>query len=278
MTSNRNAIADYLSYTLISTGENINLHFIDNEIWATLNQISKIYGEDENTIQTIIKNIFENDDFEFEDFSKQIGETTFYAFDIIIQVGFKVKNQNALRFRQWATKLLSVYLIKGFALDDARLKNCGQVFDDDYFNRVQEEYAEIALSKRSFIQKITDLFATAYDYDKASFIANQFFESMARKKNLIELSTGNEIIDFYLQLGKQKASAKIPLTMEDWIYYFKPILDSENEADSKSRINNDYYFNQPAYFERLSLNADDNSNFPHYNNELFEITKIKRSK
>lgn len=278
MTSNRNAIADYLSYTIISTGENINLHFIDNEIWATLNQISKIYGEDENTTQTIIKNIFENDDFDSGSFSKQIDDVTFYAFDIIIQVGFKVKNQNALRFRQWATKLLSEYLIKGFALDDTRLKNCGQVFDDDYFKRVQEEYTEIALSKRSFIQKITDLFATAYDYDKASFIANQFFESMARKKNLIELSTGNEIIDFYLQLGKQKASAKIPLTMEDWFYYFKPILDSENEADSKSRINNDYYFNQPAYFERLSLNADDNSNFPHYNDELFEITKIKRSK
>lgn len=278
MTSNRNAIADYLSYTLISTGENINLHFMDNEIWATLNQISKIYGEDENTTQTIIKKVFENDDFDSGSFSKQIDDVTFYAFDIIIQVGFKVKNQNALRFRQWATKLLSEYLIKGFALDDTQLKNCGQVFDDDYFIKLQEEYAEIALSKRSFIQKITDLFATAYDYDKASFIANQFFESMARKKNLIELSTENEIIDFYLQLGKQKASAKIPLTMEDWIYYFKPILDSENEADSKSRINNDYYFNQPAYFERLSLNADDNSNFPHYNDKLVEITKIKRSK
>ena len=278
MTSNRNAIADYLSYTLISTGENINLCFIDGEIWANLIQISKIYDEDENTIKTIVTKIFEDDDFDSGNFSKQIDDVTFYAFDIIIQVGFKVKNQNALRFRQWATKLLSEYLIKGFALDDTRLKNCGQVFDDDYFKRVQEEYAEIALSKRSFIQKITDLFATAYDYVKLSFIANQFFESMARKKNLIELSTGNEIIDFYLQLGEQKASAKIPLTMEDWIYYFKPILNSKNEADLKSKINKVNYFNQPAYFERLSFNADDNSNFPHYNDELFEITKIKRSK
>ena len=63
MTSNRNAIADYLSYTLISTGENINLRFIDNEIWANLNQISKIYDENENTIKTIVTKIFENDDF-----------------------------------------------------------------------------------------------------------------------------------------------------------------------------------------------------------------------
>lgn len=278
MTSNRNAIADYLSYTLISTGENINLCFIDGEIWANLIQISKIYDEDENTIKTIVTRIFEDDDFDPVVFSKQIDDVTFYAFDIIIQVGFKVKNQNALRFRQWATKLLSEYLIKGFALDDTRLKNCSQVFDDDYFKRVQEEYAEISLSKRSFIQKITDLFATAYDYDKLSFIANQFFESMARKKSLIGLSTGNEIIDFYLQLGKQKASAKIPLTMEDWIYYFKPILDSENDADLKSKIEIGNYFNQPAYFEKLSFNTDDNSNFPHYNDELFEITKIKRSK
>jgi len=278
MTSNRNAIADYLSYTLISTGENINLCFIDGEIWANIIQISKIYDEDENTIKTIVTKIFEDDDFDSGSFSKQIDDVTFYAFDIIIQVGFKVKSQNALRFRQWATKLLSEYLIKGFALDDTRLKNCGQVFDDDYFKRVQEEYAEIALSKRSFIQKITDLFATAYDYDKLSFIANQFFETMARKKSLIGLSTGNEIIDFYLQLGKQKASAKIPLTMEDWIYYFKPILDSENDADLKSKIEIGNYFNQPAYFEKLSFNTDDNSNFPHYNNEIFEITKIKRSK
>jgi len=278
MTSNRNAIADYLSYTLNFTGENINLCFIDGEIWANLIQISKIYDEDENTIKTIVTKIFENDDFDPVVFSKQINDETFYSFDIIIQVGFKVKNQNALRFRQWATKLLSEYLIKGFALDDTRLKNCGQVSDDDYFKRLQEEYEEIAFSKRSFSQKITDLFATAYDYDKLSFIANQFFETMARKKSLIGLSTGNEIIDFYLQLGKQKASAKIPLTMEDWIYYFKPILDSENEADSKSKINNDYYLNQPTYFERLSFNADANSNFPHYNDKLFEITKIKRSK
>ena len=180
MTSNRNAIADYLSYTLISTGENINLCFIDGEIWANLIQISKIYDEDENTIKKIVTKIFEDDDFDSGSFSKQIDVVTFYAFDIIIQVGFKVKNQNALRFRQWATKLLSEYLIKGFALDDVRLKNCGQVFDDDYFIKLQEEYEEIALSKRSFIQKITDLFATAYDYERDSLMTKVFFQKVSK--------------------------------------------------------------------------------------------------
>ena len=276
MTSNRNAIADYLSYTLISTGENINLHFIDNEIWATLNQISKIYVEDENTIQTIIKNIFDNDDFEFEDFSKQIGETTFYAFDIIIQVGFKVKNQNSLRFRQWATKLLSEYLIKGFALDDARLKNCGQVFDDDYFIRVQEEYEEIAFSKRSFIQKITDLFATAYDYERDSLMTKVFFQKVSKLKIFISDETSKKIIDCYLTLANKKLKGKIPLVMNDWIYYFNPLFDLRNNSDLESIIENKEYFSKPTYYENLGLmKSCVNPNNQQFENELFEILKDK---
>ena len=276
MTSNRNAIADYLSYTLISTGENINLHFIDNEIWATLNQISKIYGEDENTIKTIIKKVFENDDFEFEDFSKQIGDTTFYAFDIIIQVGFKVKNQNALRFRQWATKLLSEYLIKGFALDDTRLKNCGQVFDDDYFKRVQEEYAEIALSKRSFIQKITDLFATAYDYERDSLMTKVFFQKVSKLKIFISDETSKKIIDCYLTLANKKLTGKIPLVINDWIYYFNPLFDLRNNSDLESIIENKEYFSKPTYYENLGLmKSCVNPNTQQFENELFEVLKDK---
>ena len=276
MTSNRNAIADYLSYTLISTGENINLRFIDNEIWANPNQISKIYNEDENTIQTIIKKVFENDDFESEDFSKQIGDTTFYAFDIIIQVGFKVKNQNALRFRQWATKLLSEYLIKGFALDDTRIKNCGQVFDDDYFKRVQEEYAEIALSKRSFIQKITDLFATAYDYERDSLMTKVFFQKVFKLNIFISDEKSKKIIDCYMTLANKKLTDKIPLVMNDWIYYFNPLFDLRNNSDLESIIENKEYFSKPIYYENLGLmKSCVNPNTQQFENELFEILKDK---
>lgn len=276
MTSNRNAIADYLSYTLISTGENINLRFIDNEIWANPNQISKIYNEDENTIQTIIKKVFENDDFESEDFSKQIDDVTFYAFDIIIQVGFKVKNQNALRFRQWATKLLSEYLIKGFALDDTRIKNCGQVFDDDYFKRVQEEYAEIALSKRSFIQKITDLFATAYDYERDSLMTKVFFQKVSKLNIFISDEKSKKIIDCYLTLENKKLAGKIPLVMNDWIYYFNPLFDLRNNSDLESIIENKEYFSKPTYYENLGLmKSCVNPNTQQFENELFEILKDK---
>ena len=276
MTSNRNAIADYLSYTLISIGENINLCFIDGEIWANLIQISKIYDEDENTIKTIVTKIFENDDFDSEDFSKQIGDTTFYAFDIIIQVGFKVKNQNALRFRQWATKLLSEYLIKGFALDDTRLKNCGQVFDDDYFKRIQEEFAEITLSKRSFIQKITDLFATAYDYERDSLITKVFFQKVSKLNIFISDEKSKNIIDCYLTLANKKLTGKIPLVMNDWIYYFNPLFDLRNNSDLESIIENKEYFSKPTYYENLGLmKSCVNPNTQQFENELFEILKDK---
>lgn len=276
MTSNRNAIADYLSYTLISIGENINLCFIDGEIWANLIQISKIYDEDENTIKTIVTKIFENDDFDSEDFSKQIGDTTFYAFDIIIQVGFKVKNQNALRFRQWATKLLSEYLIKGFALDDTRLKNCGQVFDDDYFKRIQEEFAEITLSKRSFIQKITDLFATAYDYERDSLITKVFFQKVSKLNIFISDEKSKNIIDCYLTLANKKLAGKIPLVMNDWIYYFNPLFDLRNNSDLESIIENKEYFSKPTYYENLGLmKSCVNPNTQQFENELFEILKDK---
>lgn len=276
MTSNRNGIADYLSYTLISTGENIDLCFIDGEIWANLNQISKIYDKDENTIKTIITKIFENDDFDSGSFSKQINDVPFYAFDIIIQVGFKVKNQNALRFRQWATKLLSEYLIKGFALDDARLKNCGQVFDDDYFKRVQEEYAEIALSKRSFIQKITDLFATAYDYERDSLMTKVFFQKVSKLNIFISDEKSKKIIDCYLTLANEKLTGKIPLVMNDWIYYFNPLFDLRNNSDLESIIENKEYFSKPTYYENLGLmKSCVNPNTQQFENELFEILKDK---
>ena len=276
MTSNRNAIADYLSYTLISTGENIDLCFIDGEIWANLIQISKIYDEDENTIKTIVTKIFEDDDFDSGNFSKQIDDVTFYAFDIIIQVGFKVKNQNALRFRQWATKLLSEYLIKGFALDDARLKNCGQVFDDDYFIKLQEEYEEIAFSKRSFSQKITDLFATAYDYERDSLMTKVFFQKVSKLKIFISDETSKKIIDCYLTLANKKLTGKIPLVMNDWIYYFNPLFDLRNNSDLESIIENKEYFSKPTYYENLGLmKSCVNPNTQQFENELFEILKDK---
>lgn len=278
MTSNRNAIADYFTYILSSNNEHINLRYLDNEIWASLNQISKIYDADEKVINNIITQVFQDDDYDLTTFSRHIDGQVFYAFNIIIQVGFKIKNQNAIRFRQWATKLLSEYLIKGFILDDARLKNCGQVFDDDYFIRLQDEYNEIAVSQRSFIKKITDLFATAYDYDKANLITCQFFQKMSCLNISMSDKDKRSLIDFYLKIANKKLSDRIPLTMVDWIYYFNPLFDSKHNSNLISIIENKVYFSKPTYYENLGIKKScATPNTQHFEDEIFEILKNKEA-
>ncbi len=275
MHSSRNAIADYLTYILNSTKEHINLRLLDNEIWASLNQISKIYNEDEEKIFQIIEDLFRYDDYDPDTFSRKIDGTAYYAFDIIIQAGLKIKNQNAIQFRQWATKLLSEYIIKGFALDDKRLKNCGEVFEDSYFVTLQDEYEEIALSKRSFIQKIADLYTTAYDYEKSYLITNQFYTKLSQLNISIPATSEKKIIDFYLKLASKKASDRIPLIMNDWIYYFHPLFSSKSEiviADKE-------YFSKPSYYENLNYSSYNNFSNRHYENELFELlNNNKRSR
>lgn len=275
MNSSRNAIADYLTYILNSTNEHIHLCLLDNEIWASLNQISKIYNEDEEKIFQIIKDLFRYDDYDPDTFSRKIDGTAYYAFDIIIQAGFKIKNQNAIQFRQWATKLLSEYIIKGFALDDKRLKNYGEIFEDSYFVTLQDEYEEIALSKRSFIQKIADLYTTAYDYEKSCRITNQFYIKLLQLNISIPAPSEKKITDSYLKLANKKASAKIPLTMNDWIYYFNPLLNSKSVAN----ITNEEYFSKPSYYENLNYSSCNNFSNRHYENELFGLfNNNKRSK
>ncbi len=275
MHSSRNAIADYLTYILNSTKEHINLRLLDNEIWASLNQISKIYNENKERTFQIIEDLFRYDDYDPDTFSKKIDGTAYYAFDIIIQAGFKIKNQNAIQFRQWATKLLSEYIIKGFALDDKRLKNCGEVFEDSYFVTLQDEYEEIALSKRSFIQKIADLYTTAYDYEKSYLITNQFYTKLSQLNISIPATSEKKIIDFYLKLASKKASDRIPLIMNDWIYYFHPLFSSKSEiviADKE-------YFSKPSYYENLNYSSYNNFSNRHYENELFELlNNNKRSR
>ena len=276
MISNRNAIADYFTYILSSNNEHINLRYLDNEIWASLNQISKIYEEDVKVIKYIIAQVAQDDDYDLSTFSRQIDGITFYSFDIIIQVGFQVNNQNAIQFRQWASKLLSEYLIKGFALDDERLKNCGQIFDDEYFVILQDEYNEISVSQRSFIQKLTDLFATAYDYEKSSFLTSQFFQKMSCLNISMTEEDEELLISFYLKIANKKLSDRIPLTMADWNYYFKPLFESKYNSNLILIIENKVYFSKPTYYENLGIKKScANPNIQNFEDELFEILKNK---
>lgn len=155
-------------------------------------------------------------------------------------------------------------------------KNCGQVFDDDYFIRLQEEYKEIALSERSFSQKITDLFATAYDYERDSLMTKAFFQKVSKLNIFISDEKSKKNIDYYLTLANKKLTGKIPLVMNDWIYYFNPLFDLKNNSDLESIIENKAYFSKPTYYENLGLmKSCVNPNTQHFENELFKILKDK---
>ena len=121
-------------------------------------------------------------------------EILFYNLDAIISVGYRVNSQQATHFRKWATQTLKNYLLKGFVLDEERLKN-GQYFGKDYFDELLEKIREIRASERRFYQKITDIYATSSDYDKDAPMTKEFFANVQNKLLFaITKNTAPEII------------------------------------------------------------------------------------
>ena len=108
-------------------------------------------------------------------------DTKFYNLDAIISVGYRVNSYQATQFRIWATRTLKEYIIKGFVLDDERLKQGNRFFGKDYFDELLERIREIRASERRFYQKITDIYAISADYDKNAPITNEFFASVQNK-------------------------------------------------------------------------------------------------
>ncbi len=118
-----------------------------------------------------------------------------YNLQMIIAIGFKVDNERAVQFRRWVNKIVKEYTIKGFSLDDERLKNGGSILPKKYFEELLERIREIRISERKFYQKITDIFATSIDYDKDSKITQRFFKTVQNKMHYaIHGQTAPEVI------------------------------------------------------------------------------------
>ncbi len=191
----RSSAAEYLTY-VASTGdssESIEMRYEDENIWLTQKMLATLYDVDIRTINEHIKNIF--GDGELEECStirkfrivqtegqRQISrEVNHYNLQMIIAVGFKVNNQRAVRFRSWANQIVETYTIKGWVLDAERFKNGGSVLTQKYFDEQLERIREIRLSERMFYQKITDIYATALDYDKNAKTTQDFFAKVQNK-------------------------------------------------------------------------------------------------
>ncbi len=181
--------------------------FYENEsFWMTQKKIAELFGVQKAAISKHLKNIFESGELNKVS-TVSILETVqnegkrnvkrvieYYNLDAIIAVGYRVNSVQATKFRIWATKTLKEFIIKGFVLDDERLKQ-GKTFGKDYFEELLERIREIRASERRFYQKITDIYATAIDYDKTNDITKEFFATVQNKLHwAITGKTAAEII------------------------------------------------------------------------------------
>ena len=165
---------------------------IDQEretMWATQKTMAELFNVKKNTISEHLKHIFEEGELNKNSVVRKIRttasdgkkyNTNFYNLDAIISVGYRVNSKNATHFRIWATNVLKEYIIKGFVLDDELLKN-GSRFGKDYFDQLLERIKEIRTSERRVYEKITDLFATSYDYNPKAEITINFYKCVQSK-------------------------------------------------------------------------------------------------
>ena len=187
----KSSAAEYLTF-VASSGEQattLELRYEDENIWLTQRLMAVLYDVDVRTINYHIKKIFEDAELQEDAVIRKFWITAddgknylvnHYNLQMIIAVGFKVNNERAIQFRKWANHIVKEYTIKGWVMDDERLKN-GGVLTDKYFEEQLERIREIRASERKFYQKVTDIYATAVDYDKDSLTTRRFFASVQNK-------------------------------------------------------------------------------------------------
>ena len=191
----RSGAAEYLTYAA-SVGDredSIEMRYEDENIWLTQKMMATLYDVSAAAINQHIKKIYNDLELEPEstikkylivqtEGSRQVErEVNHYNLQMIIAVGFKVNNERAVQFRKWANGIVKDYTIQGWAIDDERLKNGGSVLTAEYFDRLLEHIREIRLSERRFYQKITDIYATALDYDRTAETTKKFFAKVQNK-------------------------------------------------------------------------------------------------
>lgn len=194
---------DLLLFSTADKKVQVSVYFQNGTFWLTQKAMAELFGVNVPAVSKHLKNIFETEELQ-EDSVISILETTasdgksystkFYRLEAILAVGYRVNSAQATDFRKWATQTLNEFIIKGFIIDDERLKQ-GKSFEQDYFDELLERIREIRASERRFYQKITDLYALSTDYDKESNQTRNFFASVQNKLHwAITGKTAAEII------------------------------------------------------------------------------------
>ena len=205
----RSSAAEYLTFIAATgdSGQSIEMRYEDENIWLTQKMMSVLYDVSVQNIGQHIKKIFVDSELDRKatikkyfivqnEGGRQVSrEVEHYNLQMVIAVGFKVNNERAVQFRKWANTIVKDYAIQGWVMDVDRLKNSGTVLTNEYFERQLEKIREIRISERKFYQKITDLYATALDYDKTAAATRRFFATVQNKMHhAIHGQTAAEVV------------------------------------------------------------------------------------
>lgn len=219
MSNELQRIENFVIYQTETGKVNVEVYFLDNTLWLTQKVMSQLFNKGRSTITEHLNNIFKEGELDKDSVCRDFRHTApdgknyttkFYNLRAITAVGYRANSQEATAFRQWATEVLHEYIIKGFAMDDERLKQLKH-FGQDYFDEMLERIREIRLSERRFYQKITDIYALSADYDKNAESTKQFYAMTQNKLHwAIQGKTAAEII-----YAKADAT-KIAMGLKSW--------------------------------------------------------------
>lgn len=194
--------SDFLLYSTADGEVKVEVFLRDETVWLTQKKMAQLFGVSVKTINEHLQNIFKSEELREDSVIRKIritaddGKkylTNFYNLDAIISVGYRVNSQYATKFRIWATRVLREYIIKGFALNDERLKQGST--DPVYFDELVERIRDIRTSERNFYQKVTDIYATSIDYNQDAELTKKFFATVQNKMHFgIHGKTAAEII------------------------------------------------------------------------------------
>ncbi len=200
----RSSSAEYLTF-IAATGEGgVEAIYADETIWLSQKMMGTLYNVNVRTINDHLKKVFTDNELEENSVIRKFRitatdgksySTKHYTLSAIIAIGYKVNSERAVQFRKWATQIVQEFTIKGFAMDDERLKNDGTILGKKYFEEQLQRIREIRLSERKFYQKITDIYATSIDYDVTAQATKRFFATVQNKLHwAIHEQTAAEII------------------------------------------------------------------------------------
>ena len=238
----QNTFTEFLLYTTPNGKVKVEIFLRDKTIWLTQDKIALLFGVQRPAISKHLKNIFESGELQENSASSILEHTAddgktyktkFYNLDAIISVGYRVNSTKATHFRIWATERLKEYIIKGFTMDDERLKNPSNIFGQDYFEEQLARIRNIRSSERRFYQKITDIYAQcSSDYDPNEEITKQFFATVQNKLHFaISGQTAAEII-------RSRVDSKKPnIGLTNWTNSPKGAIRKNDVTIAKNYLN-----------------------------------------